>query len=117
MLTGNVRRKAAPSLVNQLRTLSTSSTLQQALPATKEVVEKSSGFLSKLFGGAGSRETTPLNEAITGYQEPSHVAPPSSPPKTETTTLSNGVKIVSEATYVSLCNLPIPPKIWVPLTA
>jgi processing peptidase subunit alpha len=99
MLTGNVRRKAAPSLATQVRNLSTTGSLQQALPATKEVADKSAGFLSKLFGGASSRETTPLDEALTGYPQPSHVAPPSSPPKTETTTLSNGVKIISEATY------------------
>lgn len=102
MLTGNVGRKAAPSFVSQLRTLSTSTQLQQALPATQEAVQKPAGFLAKLFGGVGSRETTPLDEALTGYQQPSHVAPPSTPPTTESTTLDNGVKIVSEATYVSL---------------
>jgi hypothetical protein len=101
MLTGSARRKAAPTLVNQLRTLSTTSALQQALPATKEVAEKSAGFLSRIFGGSSSRVTIPLSEALTDYQEPTHVAPPSTPPKTETTTLANGVKIVSEATYVS----------------
>jgi len=105
MLTGNARRKAAPILVNQLRILSTTSPTQQALPATKEVVEKSAGFLSKIFGGTSSRVTTPLSEALTDYQEPSHVAPPSTPPKTETTTLANGVKIVSEATYVSFLHV------------
>ena len=75
--------------------------MQQALPATQEAAGKSAGFLAKLFG-ASNRETTPLDEALTGYQQPSHVAPPSTPPTTESTTLDNGVKIVSEATYVSL---------------
>lgn len=95
MLSGGLRRKAASSVLGCARQLSTSSTAQAA-PA---VIEKPSGFLSMIFGKP--REAMPMTEELTDYQIPSPVGPGSTPPETQSTTLNNGIKIVSEATYVS----------------
>lgn len=95
MLSGGLRRKAAPSILGCARQLSTSSSVQAA-PA---VIEKPSGFLSMIFGKP--REAMPMTEELTDYQIPSPVGPGSTPPETQSTTLTNGIKIVSEATYVS----------------
>ena len=94
MLIGNARRKAAPLLLGYARKLSTS-TSAQAAPA---LLEKPTGFLAKLFGS--QRVDVPLTDALPGYQQPSPSGPPSSPPETHSTTLPNGLKVISEATYV-----------------
>lgn len=77
---------------------STSTAFQAAAPAVAATSQK--GFLSSLFGGS-SRVTTPLTEALPGVALPSPAAVPSSAPKTELTTLSNGIKVASENTPVS----------------
>lgn len=42
-----------------------------------------------------------MTEELTDYQIPTPVGPGSTLPETQSTTLNNGIKIVSEATYVS----------------
>ena len=77
-----------------LRCLSTSASLQHALPAVAPDA-KTGGFLSSLFGG-GSRVETPMTDPLPGVHLPAHTAAPAQPPTTDFTTLSNGVKIASE---------------------
>ena len=109
MLAGTVRRTGRPLVLENIQHLSTSAALQQAVPATQEAVKKSSGFLSKLLGLTSDRIAIPLTDPLPNVPQPSPVAPPSSAPPTESTTLPNGVKVVSEATYVSFplfCHMP-----------
>ena len=58
----------------------------------------SKGFLSGLFGGS-SRVDVPLTDPLPGVVLPEH-AEITDMPKTEMTTLSNGLKIASENTPV-----------------
>lgn len=101
MLSTGARRRIPPALFEQLRLLSVSSFPQQAVPATQEAANKAGGFLSKLFGGGSNRTSIPLTEPLPDVVLPTPNSPPATPPQTESTTLPNGVKIVSEATYVS----------------
>ena len=71
-----------------------------ALPAITETASSAGGFLSKLFGGS-SRLSIPLTDPLPGVELPTPAAVPSTPPSTETTALSNGFTIASEATPVS----------------
>jgi processing peptidase subunit alpha len=81
------------------RGVSTSASLQQALPAVA-TEPKSKGWLSGLFGGGGSRINVPLTDALPGLVLPEHQAPPTTAPKSELTTLSNGFMVSSENTPV-----------------
>lgn len=64
------------------------------------------GFLSKLFGGGGKgRISTPLTEPLEGVNLPLAEPPLAQPPKTEVTTLGNGLKVASENTPVRGCSL------------
>ena len=105
MLSSQARQRLSPALLEQLRTLTTSTVSQQAVPATtQDTSSEGTGLLAKVlsFGGFGpSRSAVPLTDPLPIFQEAPHITPPSTQPKTESTTLSNGVKIVSEATYVS----------------
>lgn len=96
MLSGGVRRKAAPTILSYARTYSTSGSVQAAAPA---IAEKAQGGLLSMFFGS-QRLQVPMTEELPNYQIPPPVGPPSSQPETESTTLSNGLKIVSEDTYV-----------------
>lgn len=99
-MTGSVRRRAAPLLIGYARNLSTT-TSSQAAPAPA-LTEKPVGFLAKLFGS--QRLDVPLTDELPDYQRPVPVGPPSSPSETQSTTLPNGLKVLSEASYVStLC--------------
>lgn len=94
-------KKGAQSLVGAGRcALSTSTSLQQAVPAVA-AAPKSKGLLASLFGGS-DRITTPLTDALPGVVLPEHVPAPKDAPKTEMTTLSNGFRVASENTPVSL---------------
>ena len=102
MLSGRMRQRLLqPIVLEQLRALSSSTTPQQAVPATQDVANKSRGFLAQLFGGGPSRLSVPMTEVWPNVPEPNYTPPPSTMPETESTTLPNGVKVVSEATYVS----------------
>lgn len=98
MIAGSARRRASPLLLGCVRRLSTTANAQAA-PA---VVDKPSGLLSMFFGTP--RVQTPMTEELPGYQIPPPVGPPSSEPETESTTLTNGIKVVSEATHVSFAS-------------
>lgn len=89
----------------QLRALSTrafttSSIVFSAAPAVASAV-KPKGLLAQLFGG-GNRVQVPLTDPLPGVEIVETVALPTSPPKTETTTLANGCRIASENTPVRL---------------
>ena len=71
-----------------------------ALPALSEGASTAGGWLSRIFGGS-SRVSIPLTDPLPGVELPTPAAVPSTPPSTETTALSNGVTIASEATPVS----------------
>ena len=101
MMSGRMRQRLQPVFLEQLRALSTSTTVQQAVPATQDVANKSRGFLAQLFGGGHSRMSVPMTEVWPNVPEPNDTPPPATVPETESTTLPNGVKIASEATYVS----------------
>ena len=75
-----------------------------ALPAISEGASTAGGWLSKIFGGS-SRISTPLTDPLPGVELPSPAAVLSGPPSTETTSLSNGVTIASEATPVGNASL------------
>ena len=96
MLRGGRRRAALCS--QQLRGIAVS-TVQQALPVPVQD-EQQSGWLASLFG-SGKRGDVPLSEPLPGVQLPTPYSPPSSPPATQTSKLSNGLVIASEATPVS----------------
>ena len=70
-----------------------------AVPALSETVQKSGGFLSRIFGGGSSRISVPLTEPLPGVQEPAYEAPTSAP-TTKVTSLPSGLKIASENTPV-----------------
>lgn len=76
---------------------------QQAVPVTQEAAQgkASPGFFAKILGLSSDRVNVPLTEPLPGVSQPTPLDPPSSFPATESTTLPNGLKIVSEATYVS----------------
>lgn len=98
-----MRRAVQPLLSAHLRGLATSAlNLQQAVPVLQEAPKKSSGFLANLFGLSSDRVSVPLTDPLPNVPQPSPVDPPSTFPPTEATTLPNGVKVVSEATYVSV---------------
>ena len=100
MLSASLRQRLQPLAQDQLRALSTSA-VHHALPVTQEV-PASEGLFAKLFGGFGpGRLMVPLTDPLPNVEEPSPISPPATKPETETTTLANGVKIASEATYVS----------------
>jgi hypothetical protein len=70
-----------------------------AVPALTETVQKSGGFLSRIFGGGSTRLSVPLTEPLPGVQEPAY-EPPTSAPTTQVTSLPSGLKIASENTPV-----------------
>lgn len=78
------------------RLLSGSSASSAAAPAVAVAAKK--GFLSQLLGGS-SRVSVPMTEALPGVVEPTPVVFDKAP-VTQTTTLPNGVRIVSENTPV-----------------
>jgi processing peptidase subunit alpha len=75
------------------------SAIAEQLPAVAVAPKK--GLFSNLFGGSSNRVTTPLSDPLPGVVIPEHIAPPKDAPKTEMTTLSNGLKVASENTSVS----------------
>lgn len=93
-------KKGAQRLIGAGRCLTTSSSAQQALPAVA-TAPKSKGLFAGLFGGT-DRVKVPLTDALPGVELPAHIAPPGEAPKTEMTTLSNGIKVASENTPVSV---------------
>lgn len=80
------------------RCVSTSATVQQAVPAVASSTQ-SKGWLSGLFGGS-DRVTVPLTDPLPGIELPEHAAAPTTAPKTELTTLANGFKVATENTPV-----------------
>ena len=101
-----LRRGAQDALSVAGRALSTSSIAQQ-LPAVATAPE-SKGLLSSLFGsGASNRVTTPLTDPLPGVVLPEPIAPPVDAPKTELTTLANGLKVASENTVVGFIVFPM----------
>jgi hypothetical protein len=76
------------------------SAIAEQLPAVAVAPKK--GLFSNLFGGASNRVTTPLSDPLPGVVIPEHIAPPKDAPKTEMTTLSNGLKVASENTSVRI---------------
>ncbi|GAB4821951.1 hypothetical protein N2152v2_008997 [Parachlorella kessleri] len=86
------------------RCLSTSSAALQTAPAVAAI--KSKGFFAQLFGG-GQRVNVPLTDALPGVQLIEPVAPPTTAPTTETTTLSNGLRVASENTPGATATLGI----------
>ena len=97
MLGQGLKRGATPVLA---RGLSSSAAVQAALPAVANEAT-SGGFLSKLFGGGGSRVSTPMTEPMEGVNLPIAEPPVTQAPQTQVTKLGNGVQIASEATPVS----------------
>ena len=82
------------------RSLSATPAAARALPAlTNEAAPAAPSWLSFLFGGSVSR-SVPLTDPLPGVEEPAPFQAPVAPPATESSTLSNGVKIASEATLV-----------------
>lgn len=77
--------------------------MQQAVPAVA-TAPKSKGFLASLFGSS-DRIKVPLTDPLPGVVLPEHVAPAKDAPKTEMTTLSNGLKVASENTPVGSASL------------
>jgi processing peptidase subunit alpha len=69
------------------------------VPSKGQQSGSSSSFFGGLFGGSsgGNRVSVPLTDPLPGVTV-SHVEPSKDAPKTEMTTLSNGVKIASENT-------------------
>jgi len=92
-------KKGAQTLVGAGRCLTTSASLQHALPAVA-AAPKSKGLFASLFGGS-DRIKTPLTDALPGVVLPEHVPASTDAPKTEMTTLSNGFKVATENTPVS----------------
>ncbi|KAK9811331.1 hypothetical protein WJX72_002016 [[Myrmecia] bisecta] len=98
MLATGIRR-GLPQAVSDARLFSSSSATSAALPALADTATKSGGgFLSKIFGGSSARISVPLTDPLPGVDQPAAFSPPAKRPETETTTLSNGLKISSEAT-------------------
>ena len=104
-----------PLLRTLSRGVSSSTALQQALPAVAAEPKSKGGFFSGLFGGGGDRVAVPLTDPLPGVQAPPHVGVPAAAPKTEMTTLANGFRIATENTPVrggcggssdSCCRLP-----------
>ena len=92
-------RKGVQSALSAGRGIATSAIAEQSLPAVATAPKK--GLLDGLFGGSTNRVTTPLSDALPGVVIPEHIPPPKDAPSTDMTTLSNGVKVVSENTPVS----------------
>lgn len=87
-------RKGALSAGRCLHT----SAIAEQLPAVATAPKK--GLFSNIFGSSSNRVTTPLSDPLPGVVIPEPIAPPRDAPKTELTTLSNGVKVASENTPV-----------------
>ena len=83
------------------------SAIAEQLPAVAVAPKK--GLFSNLFGGGSSRVSTPLSDPLPGVAIPEHIAPPKDAPKTEMTTLSNGLKVASENTPVRFWMNSTPP--------
>lgn len=92
-------RKSLRRLVSAGRGLHTTAFAEQAVPAVAPVT-KSKGLFASIFGST-SRIDTPLTDPLPGLDLPEHVQPPKEAPKTQLTSLSNGLKIASENTPVS----------------
>jgi len=94
----SLRTSAAVSAV--LRRGYASDAVAKAAPAA------SGGMLSSIFGGSsGGRFTEPLTQALTDYPVVPAVPAPSAPLKTDITTMSNGVKIATEATHSTTASI------------
>ena len=93
-------RKGVHSALSAGRCLHTTAIAEQALPAVVTAPKK--GLFSNIFGGSSNRVTTPLSDPLPGVVIPEHIEPPKDAPKTELTTLSNGVKVATENTPVGL---------------
>ena len=96
-----LRKRLAHSALSASRCLHTS-TIAEALPAVAVAPKK--GLFANIFGGSSTRITTPLSDPLPGVALPEHIAPPAEAPKTQLTTLSNGLKVASENTPVSRCH-------------
>jgi len=60
---------------------------------------KSGGILGSIFGSASPRLAVPLSEALPNVPKVAAAQPGAEAPKAEITTLKNGVRIATEATY------------------
>ena len=100
-MVGSVLGRGAGALIAAAGTrgLQSSAPLQSAAPALADTVQKSTGWLSRIFGQGSNRLTVPLTEPLPGVQEPTY-EPPASAPTTQLTTLPSGLKIASENTPV-----------------
>ena len=65
----------------------------------------SPGLLASLFGGTVPRIAVPLTQALPGVPTVASVPVPAAPVKTEITTMSNGVKIATEATHSTTASI------------
>ncbi len=101
-MVGSVLGRGAGALIAAAgsRGLQTGGGLQSAAaPALADTVQKSTGWLARIFGQGSNRLTVPLTEPLPGVQEPTY-EPPASAPTTQLTTLPSGLKIASENTPV-----------------
>lgn len=93
-------KRLGPLACEHARCFVTAGSRMAAAPAVAEnKPESSGGLLSWLFGS--SRPLVPMTEPYPGVALPSESAIATTRPPTEQTTLSNGIRVASEATPVS----------------
>lgn len=105
-------RGLRPLKTNLRQFHSSTSTEASAVPALSDVQSSASGFFSKLFGGQPQRSLVPMTEALPDVHSTFMDSPPSTAPKTEMSTLSNGFKVATEATVVSELPLMVSSLLW-----
>lgn len=83
------------------RGLKTNALLLSAAPALSKITGETGGFLASLFGVSKALAPPPLYDPLPGVRLPPPLVAPTSL-ETTVSTLSNGLKIASEDTPVSL---------------